>query len=541
MVDYDVIIAGAGPVGMTIALDLSQRGLRVLIVEKNATTTQHPKMDITNGRSMELFHRLGIGEALRAVAVPESHCFDVAWVTGMSGWELHRFKYPSPTEKRALALAENDGTHLREPPMRVSQTEIEPVLRDALLEQPLVDLRHATPFVSYVDHGDHVAVTVQDGETGVQSTYRCLYLVGADGGRSAVRKQAGIPLKGRPNLPPRYMIHYYSEDLDLLQRWGIAWHYRTPYGTIIAQNDKNTWTTHAPLDPNSDEAPDARALLRKVFGRDIQMEILLENKWTPNLLVADSYAIGRVFLAGDAAHQYMPTGGFGMNTGIGDATNLSWKLAAVIKGYADPGLLDSYGLERRAVGVKNCQAAGANLETRTKIAALYVPEVHDDTPEGEVARAKASEGLAKLGNLENEAWGIEHGYSYVGSPVICTEYLASNDLKFDPAVYRPSTRPGERLPNVFLPDGSAVYDQLGPWLTLLCFDGSDTSAFQSAAQDLGVPLKVLEFNDPTLREIYQSALVLARPDLHVAWRQSLSHDDPGTVLAQVIGKPISVA
>lgn len=541
MVDYDVVIAGAGPVGMTIALDLAKRDCRVLIVEQNETTTQHPKMDITNGRSMELFHRLGIGDALRAVAVPETHCFDVSWVTNMSGWELHRFSYKSPAENRVQALNENDGTHLREPPMRVSQTEIEPVLRDALLAEPLVDLRHSTSFVRFVDHEDHVHVTIKDKTNGKESSFICHYLVGADGGRSSVRKQAGIALKGRPNLPPRYMIHYHSEDTDLLQRWGIAWHYRTPYGTIIAQNDKNTWTTHAPIDPNSNEKPDARALLRKVFGRDIEMEILLENKWTPNLLVADKYAAGRVFLAGDAAHQYIPTGGFGMNTGVGDATNLSWKLAAVIKGKAGVGLLDSYAIERRAVGVKNCQAAGANYEARFKINALYVPEIHDDTPEGEAARARASEGLAKIGNLENEAWGIEHGYSYVGSPVICTEYLASNDLKFDPAVYTPSTRPGERLPNVFLPDGSGIYDHLGPWLTLLCFDDSDPSAFEEAASKLGTPLKVLRFSDPKLRELYQSGMILARPDLHVAWRQTFLEDDPHAILAQVIGKDISVA
>lgn len=201
--DYDVIISGAGPVGMTIALDLAKRDCRVLIVEKNATTTQHPKMDITNGRSMEIFHRLGIGPQLRAVAVPEDHPFDVAWVTTMAGHELHRFHYPSPSARRAEALRVNDGSYLREPPMRVSQTEIEPVLRDALLEQPNVDLRHSTPFDHYTDHGDHVSVQVTDSASGTASTYSCHYLIGADGGRSAVRRQTGIRLQGRANLPPR--------------------------------------------------------------------------------------------------------------------------------------------------------------------------------------------------------------------------------------------------------------------------------------------------------------------------------------------------
>lgn len=541
MVDYDVVIAGAGPVGMTIALDLAQRDCRLLIVEKNPTTTQHPKMDITNGRSMELFHRLGLGPKLRAVAVPEDQPFDVAWVTTMAGYELHRFHYPSSAERRAEAARVNDGSYLREPPMRVSQTEIEPVLRDALLAEPNVDLRHATAFNGYTDQGDHVAVQITDCASGKSCGYRCHYLVGADGGRSTVRRQAGIRLQGRANLPPRYMMHYYSEDRALLQRWGIAWHYRTPHGSIIAQNGRNIWTTHAPIDPNSMEPPDPKALLRKIFGRDIEFEMLLENRWTPNLLVAERYSAGRVYLAGDAVHQYIPTGGFGMNTGIGDASNLSWKLAAVIKGHAAPQLLDSYNIERRPVGVMNCKAAGANLEVRLEAAKQYVPEIHEDSPEGEVARARASKELARLGNLENEAMGIEHGFSYDGSPVIMTEYLASNDLKFDPAVYTPSTRPGVRLPNVFLADGSALYDQLGEWLTLLCFDDTDTSGFGAAAQTADVPLKVLKLKEPGLREIYESDLVLVRPDLHVVWRKTFLSDAPSDVLACAMGRAETAA
>lgn len=336
-------------------------------------------------------------------------------------------------------------------------------------------------------------------------------------------------------------MHYYSEDRALLQRWGIAWHYRTPHGSIIAQNDRNVWTTHAPLDPNATEPPDPQALLRKIFGRDIEFEMLLENRWAPNLLVADNYVKGRVYLAGDAVHQYIPTGGFGMNTGIGDASNLSWKLAAVIKGHASKGLLDSYEIERRAVGVKNCQAAGDNLEVRIEAAKVYVPAVHEHTPEGDAVREAATKRLAELGNLANESTGIEHGFAYDGSPVVMTEYLAKNDMRFDPAIYRPSTRPGVRLPHVFLPDGTAIYDHLGEWLTLLCFGTGDVAGFEQAAKALGVPLKVMRFEDPKLRAIYESDLVLVRPDLHVAWRKTFLADDPDTVLKCVTGRAESAA
>lgn len=535
MVDFDVVIAGAGPVGMTTALDLAQRGIRVLVVEKNATTTQHPKMDITNARSMEIFHKLGISNELRAVAVPEDNCFDVSWVTNMSGHELYRFEYPSPTEWRARALAKNDGSQMREPPMRVAQTEIEPVLYDALKAEPLVDIRHSTPVETYTDHGDHVEVVVRVEDSGKSETYRCHYLVGADGGRSVVRQRAGIGLQGRANIAQRYMMHFRSEDRALLQRWGIAWHYQTPYGSIIAQNDHNIWTVHAVLQAEDLDAPDPKKLLRKIVGQDIEFEMLVENKWAPNLLVADQYTSGRVFLAGDAAHQYIPTGGYGMNTGIGDASNLSWKLAAAIKGYGGSELLRSYEIERRAVGVQNCQASGANSDVRAKIAKLYVPELFEETAEGEAARTRASEVIAALGNLENEGWGIEHGFSYVGSPVVWTEYGGENSLRFDPAIYEPSTRPGVRLPNVFLSDGTAVYDRLGQWMTLLCFSETEAAPFKAAADESGLPLDILVLDDPALSDIYEDAPILVRPDLHIAWRQTNIPQDPSSVIRRAYG------
>lgn len=541
MVDFDVVIAGAGPVGMTTALDLAKRGIKVLVVEKNDTTTKHPKMDITNSRSMEIFKKLGIADELRAVAVPETNCFDVSWVTKMSGSELYRFQYPSPQELRTRAQSQNDGSQMREPPMRVAQTEIEPVLYDALKNEPLVDIRHSTPIEGYKDAGDHVEVVVLDRASGVSSTYRCHYLVGADGGRSVVRGLAGIGLQGRSNIGQRYMMHFRSEDRELLQRWGIAWHYQTPYGSIIAQNDRNIWTVHARLEAEDLDAPDPKKLLKKIMGRNIDFEMMVENKWSPNLLVADQYSVSRVFLAGDAAHQYIPTGGYGMNTGIGDASNLSWKLAAAIKGFGATQLLRSYEVERRAIGVQNCQASGAHADIREEIAKLYVPEINDETPEGDTARAHATKRIAELGNLENEGWGIEHGFSYVGSPIVCTEYAGANDLKFDPAVYTPSTRPGARLPNVFLSDGTAVYDHLGPWMTLLCFDENDCVDFKTAANAMGVPLHILKLDDPKMIDIYQSSLVLIRPDLHVAWRQSNIPEEAQAILERAYGRSKSPA
>ena len=428
-----VLIAGGGPVGMTLARTLSSFGVRCLLVERNPTTTRHPKMDITNGRSMELFRRLGVADKLRAVAVPEENNFDISWITSLAreqgGRELHRFRYPSVVEKRAEIRARNDGTQPREPAMRVSQVMIEPVLRDAILNDPLVDARWGVAFEDFQQDETGVTVTLRTMETGATETVRCDFLAGCDGGSSLVREKLGIGCEGRAAVAHRYMIHFRSDARDLLQAFGVAWHYQTDKGTLIAQDDRDTWTLQtrppAGVDP---EAIDPDPILDAWVGRSFPREILVANPWFTHLLLAERYQAGRVFLAGDAAHQYIPTGGYGMNTGIGDAVDLGWKLAAAVKGFAGPGLLASYERERRPVGYRNRLASERHTGVRLKIAELYQTERDPDA----LAR-----GIAQLGNAENESWGIEFGYRYDG-------------VLGDPVVYEPTTAPGARLPSTFL-------------------------------------------------------------------------------------------
>ncbi|MDR5654799.1 FAD-dependent monooxygenase [Ruixingdingia sedimenti] len=518
MIDVPVLIAGAGPVGMTLALDLAQRGIRTMIVERNPTTTRHPKMDITNGRSMELFRNLGIANELRAAAVPAANPFDVTWITDFTGVELHRFVYPSVDEWRRVIRERNDGTQPLEPSMRVSQVVIEPELRKLIERHALVELRYNTAFDALRQDADGVSAVLRDVTTGETLEVRCAYLAGCDGGGSLVREGLGIKLDGQARIMERYMTHFRTDDRSLIERWGVAWHFQSVNGTLIAQNDRDVWTLHTRYqDGTLPNEIDARAMLRRFFGYDIEAEILVANVWTPHLLVADSYSKGRVFLAGDAAHQYIPTGGYGMNTGIGDATNLGWKLAAVLHGYADPGLLDSYDIERRPVGVRNRDAAGANNDVRRQIGALYDDRLYQSGPEGDARRAEVGQEIARLGNLENEAWGIEYGYVYADSPAVAAEPGAT--FSQDPAVYEPNTVPGARLPSVFLRDGTALFDHLGRWFTLLNFGDPDASeGLEAAAAARGVPLKVLHVEDPAIAPIYQAPLVLVRTDQHVAWR-----------------------
>ena len=535
MRETPVLIAGGGPVGMTLARVLAHHGVRCLLVERNETTTRHPKMDITNGRSMELFRRVGLIDALRAAGVPESHPFDVSWITSLSGHELHRFRYPSVVEARREILARNDGTQAREPAMRVSQIVIEPVLRRAIEAEPLVEARWGVAFEALEQESDGVTATLRDAAGGLEQV-RGRYLVGCDGGGSAVRGCLGIRLDGTPRVANRFVTHFRSRARDVLQRWGVTWHYQSAFGTLIAQDDDQMWTLQSRFPVGEPERVDPTALLASFAGAPFEHEILVANAWTPHLLVAEAYGRGRVFLAGDAAHQYIPTGGYGMNTGIGDAFDLGWKLAAVLRGFGGPGLLASYEPERRPVGLRNRAASARHTEVRIEIGRLYGPGLMAPGATGDAARAEAAARIARIGNAENESWGIELGYHYATSPVVCGEPEAVPSD--DPLRYAPTTTPGARLPSVFLRDGSALFDHLGPWFTLLDFGGAGAAgrALAEAARRRGMPLRVVSVDEPALAAIYERRLVLVRPDQHVAWRgEALDHVEADAVVARVLG------
>jgi 2-polyprenyl-6-methoxyphenol hydroxylase-like FAD-dependent oxidoreductase len=535
MKSVPVLIAGGGPVGMTLANVLAHFGIRSMLVEKNATTTRHPKMDITNSRSMELFRRFGLSGALRNVAVPEDHPLDVAWITSLAGYELHRFRYMTPSEFRKHIRIKNDGTQPLEPPMRVSQVEIEPVLKKSIDSRPEVDVRFGVAFESFEERDDRVVAVLRDQGTGVQEQVACQYLIGCDGGSSRVRAGLGIELEGQARVGELYMIHFRSTERDLLQRWGTAWHYQSPLGTMIAQNDDDVWTVHVPVLPGQDATKlDPRDLVVAYAGRSFPFEILVANAWTPHLLVAETYGKGRVLLAGDSAHQFIPTGGYGMNSGVGDAVDLGWKLAATLQGFGGPSLLTSYEVERRPVAVRNRDASGRHMQVRMQIAETYGNLLEGDNSEDPVRRAEVGAELAKLGNAENECFGIEHGFIYEGSPIVADGSAAP--FPFDPVVYKPTTTPGARLPSTFLKDGTALYDRLGTYFTLIDFRGSDLSAFVEAAARRQIPLSILQLDEPDLKGVYGQDMLLVRPDHHIAWRGTGSKaPNADAILANALG------
>jgi hypothetical protein len=267
--------------------------------------------------------------------------------------------------------------------------------------------------------------------------------------------------------------------------------------------------------------------------------MLSVNEWTQHLLCAERYGDGRVFIAGDAAHLVIPTGGLGMNTGVGDAINLSWKLAAMLEGWGGPRLLESYDAERRPIGIRNVKASRSAMTGRLGWRAAYHPNVREKTREGAETQAR----MAALFDVEQrkvtEILGIEAGYRYVDSPIVCRE--PGNGPDPDNPRYVPTTWPGARLPHVWLGDGAALHDRLGPGFTLLKLGRTavDISSFQQAFLESGAPLDCVTIDDPTARDLFQFDLLLVRPDLHVVWRGNQLPQNSAKIAAIATGESAS--
>jgi hypothetical protein len=268
----------------------------------------------------------------------------------------------------------------------------------------------------------------------------------------------------------------------------------------------------------------------------IAFEMLSVNEWTQHLLCAERYGEGRVFIAGDAAHLVIPTGGLGMNTGVGDAIDLSWKLAATLAGWGGPQLLASYEQERRPIGLRNVRASSAAMSGRLSWRAAWHPDIRKNTPAGAAIRAEIASRFDVEQRKVTEILGIEAGYRYVDSPLVWPESGDGPDP--DNALYVPTTWPGARIPHVWLNDRTALHDRLGPGYTLLRLGDSqaDLSGLERALRSAGAPLDVLDIRDERVREIAGYDLLLVRPDLHVVWRGNRLVEDPGSIAAVATGR-----
>ncbi len=532
-----VIIVGAGPVGLTLAIDLGRRGVRCVLLEQKEAPAFLPKMERCNARTMELYRRIGLADKIRAAGLRGDVPMDVFIITAMNETPLLHLPYPSVDVAREQLAQCRDGSQPAEPYQLISQYTLEPLLKSVAESLPSVSMRYGCAFESFSQ--DEAGVTAHVRTTaGAAETIRAPYLVGCDGGASLVRRQLGIRLRGEGNLMEFRQALFHCPDLfdriPIGPGPGKGRHYHVADACasfLIMQDSTKHFTLHARVE-------DDGAMQRQfetVIGVPVSYEMLSCAPWRHNLLLADHYGSGRIFLAGDAVHLVIPTGGLGMNSGVGDAFDLSWKLAATLRGWGGPQLLRSYEIERRQIGDRNIGASRYASLGRRKWRSLYRPNIRDNTAEGQVTRDRLTHVADVEQRKSNEMIGAELGYRYVDSPIIDNIPGGPEHLF---RTYQPTTWPGARLPHVWLGHGVALQDRVpddGYTLLRLGKTAADTAALEHAMRATGAPLTVLDLADENAREVYGFDLLLLRPDLHVAWRGSRAPDDPAEVVAVVTG------
>jgi 2-polyprenyl-6-methoxyphenol hydroxylase-like FAD-dependent oxidoreductase len=531
-----VLIVGAGPVGLALAGELGWRGVRCTLIEKTDGSIEQPKMDIVGPRTMEFCRRWGIADWVRDAPYPGDYPQDCVYVTGLNGYELGRERFPG----RAQEKCPPQSPQKRE---RVPQDMFDPILQRFVRSFAHVRLAYRTELVSFEETANGVTAQLLDGATGETRELAADYLVGTDGGASLVRERAGITMSGNPALTYTTNIMFRCADFPALHDKGKAYRFIFigPEGTwltIVAINggDRFRMSIVGSADKVTHSEADIRDALRRAMGGDFDCEILSVMRWVRRELVADRYGAERVFIAGDAAHLMSPTGGFGMNTGIQDAVDLGWKLAAAVQGWAGSGLLRSYEIERQPVAVRNVTEASSNLgrmlSTRQR---RPPPEIFQAGPAGDAARVDYGRWFSETMRHEWFTIGFHLGYRYDSSPIIVPDGTPAPPLPT--STYVQSARPGARAPHAWLPDGCSTLDLFGRGFVLLRLgpDAPSGDGIRSAASPAGVPLEVVEIDLAEVNELYARRLVLVRPDGHVAWRADEEPADARALIEVVRG------
>lgn len=527
IIDTPVLVVGAGPVGLAMAIDLGARGIPSILIEQGDGTIEHPRTGLVAIRTMEAFRRWGIADQVRGCGFPEDYELSMVFCTSLTGFLLDREPYPSMRDAPT-------PPETPEKKQRCPQLWLQPILLQAALDNPLTSVMFKHRFERFEQTPDHVDAIVRDLETGQAKTIRARYLIGCDGPSSLVRAQAGIDMQGRllsysiniliqaPNLAAQHPMGE-GERYMFVGPAGMWGNLTVVDGsdiwrlTVLGSNDK------IPLDTF-----DARHWVCKAFGTlddpgRIPFDVLSVTPWRRSEMLATRYVNGRVALVGDSAHTMSPTGGMGMNTGIQEAVDIGWKLQGLLQGWAGPKLLPSYEVERRPIAERNTSFSTQNFK-----AWQDTPEpdaVCDDTPEGAAVRAAIGKRLRDSTRVEWESMGLQLGHRYENSPICVPDGTAPTPDDF--RLYVPTARPGSRAPHAWLKDGRSTLDLFGECFVLLHFRDDDThdpAALVDAFSDRKIPLMTVTLNEPDIAALYERRFVLVRPDGHVAWRADAIDD-----------------
>mgnify|MGYP001204043942 CR=1 FL=1 len=528
-----ILIVGAGPVGLALAADLGRRGVPCLVVEQGEGPPDHPRATALNARSMEFMRRFGVADAIRRDGMPEDFPHTALYCTTLTGFEIARIERPHHGGSGPSADSPERA-------QRCNQIWLDPILRELASGYDCATLRYRCRFETATEQADHVLATVHDLANDKRISIAARYLVDCSGGHSPIRRALDIGMSGS-----NYLGHFLSVFVRAPELWT---HHKMGKAALINfVEPKGLWRNLVSLNGrelyrfgirgkayyDAPEKVDAERLFNEVVGREVPHELISIRRWTARNVAADRYRSGRIFLAGDAAHLNHPAAGLGMNTGLGDAIDLGWKLAAVHDGWAPAALLDSYEIERRPVGRRN--VAHADLSHANDREQQPGPAVANDTPEGARARQALADAIVPAQTRKVITDGLALGYRYDPSPIVWQDGTpAPEDTVTD---YRPTARPGSRAPHAFIAPGRSTIDLFGKGFVLMRLGtgAPDVSAIEGAFAQRNVPLSVATIRNPDVTALYQRALVLVRPDGHVAWRADAPPADPLALADRVRG------
>lgn len=535
MAEVPVLIVGGGPIGLALAADLGRRGVRALLVEQNDDRLGSAKMLEVSVRTMEFCRQLGIADAVRNWGFPLNHRLDSAFVTSMRGYELGRVVTPSLAAEPSIAHSPERG-------LPCPQTWFDPILQRCARSFPNIALRYRTKLESFVQDPDGVTATLKDTRSGARETLRCAYLVGCDGFASIVRELLGIEIRGERHIDWSMTIYLRIAGLAAYhdKRQAFRYVFVGPEGTwsfLTTVDGKDLWRLQlVGLDPERLESMDIAALMRRAMGCEVPFAVEDKSLWVRKRTVADRFMDSRVFLAGDAAHAHPPNGGLGMNTGIQDAFDLGWKLAATLEGWGGPALLESYDWERRPASARAAEMSLANYRRLTS--ATPNSEIAAPTAEGDAVRQRVGRRLVEENEKSWHPIGVHLGYIYHPSPIVVPD--GTERPPDDTVGYSPCAFPGARAPHLWLEPGRSILDLFGAGFTLLQFDAAPSGALEAAAAERRVPLQMQRIGNRDAAALYAAPLVLVRPDGHVAWRGA-AIKDPLALIDRVRGAGSPIA
>lgn len=531
----NVLIVGAGTVGCALAIELAGFGIHAMIVDETDGQLTFPQFNQFSWRTTEYLRRWGLADRLRFEEFPKNRPLTCAYTTGVDGFEITRFEHPSNEDSKGKQNFSPES--ILWSPTFYSL----PVLRERATQCESVELLYRQRFVSFQQLDESVQVNLVDTVTGEQQVVVCDYVVGCDGGKSAVRKEAGLQLEGRFSTDRQLAIYFRAEIPHYWEKgFGIhTWILKPEVkALLVSMNGADEWRC-GPVGLAEEEvnSKTPEAWLKLILGDAVPIEVFASRPWGGHYAVADHYRNGRIFIAGDAAHLLWPAGGFGMNTGVGDAVNLAWKLAAALQGWGGPKLLDSYESERRPEAIQRVEGSS---ETRSADGFQVSPMLGQPTPEGAAIRQKAAMGIRS--SMRGKQWmtnmpGIDLGHVYEGSPVCIPD--GTPPRPWQPDSYTQSSRPGSRAPHVWLSEGRSSLDLFGSAFTLLDFGDSADQTLESARHR--IPFRYVHFPNAGTENVYPARFTLVRPDGYVAWRgDTCDQRTLQTLLSAATGHPLEI-